>query len=143
MTDFSIYSDRIVLACCIYGEARGEPVDGQIAVGCVVRNRVRRAGASSWKAIILAPLQFSCFNPDDPNFPILERAAVLLQTQQPMGILAQCEWIADGVISGAAQDVTHGAQNYLSAHLFATNPPAWAVNKTIVERIGGHVFLNA
>lgn len=34
-------NDEYLLARCIYGEARGEPYTGQVAVGAVVLNRVR------------------------------------------------------------------------------------------------------
>ena len=36
-------SDRSVrlLAACIYGESRGEPYKGQVAVGAVILNRVK------------------------------------------------------------------------------------------------------
>ena len=36
-------SDRNVrlLAACIYGESRGEPYKGQVAVGAVILNRVK------------------------------------------------------------------------------------------------------
>ena len=69
MTPLHELPDRVVLALTIWGESRGECVEGQIAVACVVRNRLKRAisTAPRWRDICLAPEQFSCFNEDDPN----------------------------------------------------------------------------
>lgn len=76
-----------ILALCVYGEARGEPVDGQVAVLNVIRNRMRRFGryadkhimkcgvGKEFHAVILEPWAFSCFNVSDPNRAILKRLA--------------------------------------------------------------------
>ena len=53
----------------LYGEARGEPIEGIVAVGCVIRNRVKFEG--SFYAVCLKPRQFSCWNQDDPNYSVL------------------------------------------------------------------------
>jgi spore germination cell wall hydrolase CwlJ-like protein len=140
------YPDRIVLACCIWGEARNQPVQGQIAVGAVVRNRILRsllhaAEPASWKDVILKPWQFSCFNEGHPNLPKVQRAGVALMTMNPPADLKQALWIADGIISGAAQDVTKGATHYLTRKLLMEKPPAWAKDQPILVTIADHVFL--
>ena len=33
--------DDAVLGLTLYGEARGEPIEGQIAVACCIKNRVQ------------------------------------------------------------------------------------------------------
>jgi len=139
MNGLPMLSDRLVLCLTIWGESRGEPVQGQIAVGCVVRNRLTTV--ASWKDICFAPHQFSCFNVDDPNYPMIQRAASMLLTQIPEPTLAQALWIADGVISRAAQDNTGGATHYLTKQLYDTFPPAWAKGVTPTREIGAHVFL--
>lgn len=132
-----------VLALCIWGEARGEPIEGQIAVGCVVRNRAERSG-HDWWAVCLAPKQFSCFNETDPNYPKIQRAADLLVEHTPTPILAQALWIATGVIHHDVMDNTHGAQNYLTTGLLQSErAPSWAVNRPILATIGAHSFLTA
>ena len=50
------------LALCIYFEGRGEPKEGQLAIGHVIMNRVERRDASI-KDIVKAPWQFSWLNP--------------------------------------------------------------------------------
>jgi hypothetical protein len=132
----------ILLALLIWGEARGEPVEGQIAVACVVRNRVLREG-HDWRAVCLAPKQFSCFNVDDPNYPKILRAADVLLTGTPTPELAQACWIAEGVIAGHVLDNTSGAKNYLTTALLQSRPPRWAVDRPILAVIGAHSFLTA
>lgn len=48
-------------ALCIYFEARGEIVTGQIAVGHVIMNRVEKSGTSV-KEVVTKPWQFSWLN---------------------------------------------------------------------------------
>lgn len=133
----------IVLALTIWGEARGEPVEGQIAVASVVRNRMLRSG-HDWKGVCLAPKQFACFNADDPNLPKIRRAADVLMTGELTPDLKQALWIADGVIANLVLDNTHGAQNYLTTDLLQSErAPAWAVNRPILAIRGAHSFLNA
>jgi len=132
----------ILLALLIWGESRGEPVEGQVAVACVVRNRVLRL-SHDWRAVILAPWQFSCFNADDPNAVKVQRAADVLMTGALTPALAQALWIAEGVIAGAVIDNTGGAKNYLTTALLQSRPPSWAVDRPILARIGAHSFLTA
>jgi N-acetylmuramoyl-L-alanine amidase len=139
MTDLHTLPDRVVLALCIWGESRGEPVEGQIAVGCVVRNRLQAAvnTAPRWRDVCLAPNQFSCFNPDDPNYGPLQLALA----GHPSARLAQQFWIADGVMSGMVQDNTHGATHYLTTALLISHPPSWARDQPTRATIGAHSFL--
>lgn len=142
--DLETLPDRVIVALTIFGEARGEPVEGQIAVGCVIRNRFKAQNnqTAKWGAICLAPKQFSCFNPTDPNFAVVQRAASTLLSAFPPPMLHQAEWLADGILSGAALDVTHGATHYLTRALYASPAcPSWAQGKSLTTMIGGHVFL--
>ncbi len=69
----------VLLAMCVFGEARGESEAVQRAVAQVVLNRARnphpvfgsRAGAAfedNLRRVILRPGQFSCLHPSDPNY---------------------------------------------------------------------------
>lgn len=60
--------DLYLLACCIYGEARGEPYKGQVAVGAVVLNRVKSASFPNTIAgVIYQPGAFSCVDDGQIN----------------------------------------------------------------------------
>ena len=73
--------DTDILARTIYGEARGESISGQEAIASVILNRVafaKRRGRYWWgntiAGVCLAPWQFSCWNENDLNRKIIERA---------------------------------------------------------------------
>lgn len=144
MTALIDLPDRIVLALCIWGESRSEPLTGQVAVACVVRNRLKRAADRSarWRDVCLAPSQFSCFNADDPNAGPIARAAVNLMTSLPTPELHQALWVADGAMSGAAKDTSNGSTHYLTTALLKSAPPMWAKGHTVLAVIGAHSFLN-
>lgn len=137
--DLHTLHDRIVLALTVWGESRGEPVEGQIAVACVVRNRLR--SGELWRDVCLAPEQFSCFNDGDPNAGPIQRAAAMLQTATPTPDLAQALWIADGTMAHAVKDNTFGATHYLTSALLASAPPSWAVGQPVLVVIGHQSFL--
>ena len=61
--------DIAVMAKTIWGEARGEHYEGQVAVGWVIRNRCETGGwfGNSIREVCLKPYQFSCWNNDDCN----------------------------------------------------------------------------
>ena len=70
MTDADLVaglSDTHTVALTLYAEARGEPIEGRIAVANVIRNRVRLQKARygfSPKQVCLKAHQFSCWLPD-------------------------------------------------------------------------------
>ena len=67
------FDDLPVMARTVFGEARGEPHEGRLAVAHVILNRARSGGW--WDAgvseVCLKRWQFSCWNPGDPNRPRL------------------------------------------------------------------------
>lgn len=111
-------------AMTIDGEARGEPIDGQIAVGEVIRNRARRLRRTV-PAVVLAPEQFSCWSTHDPN----RIAAALMDTADPSVVAWQ--------VSADSQSVK-GATLYHTAGV----TPSWASAPTVhfVAQIGRHLF---
>ncbi|MFW5779825.1 MAG: spore cortex-lytic enzyme [Bacillota bacterium] len=59
-TASSYSSDVHLLARCIYGEARGEPYTGQVAVGAVILNRVRNPDfPNTISGVIYQPYAFT------------------------------------------------------------------------------------
>lgn len=147
--DYTLLSPRQIVALTCWAEARGEPIEGQIAVGCVIRNRAMKVGGlahpladGAWAEVCLKPKQFSCFNPDSIERPSMLSVARVLSNDG--GLLSdglrQCLWIADGVIGGAVIDVTGGANHYLTRDAYPVT--SWAKDAPVKVTIGRHVFLD-
>lgn len=142
------FTDRDVttLAKTLWGEARGEPTPGKVAVAFVIVNRAGRrafagdlAGrAGAVEAVCLAPWQFSCWNEGDPNREkLLELEPAEYTTERG---------IARTVMGGQAFDPTKGSDCYHTTDAPAGAdvwPPAWAAVMPEKARIGGHVFYNS
>lgn len=126
-----------LLALTIYGEARGESRAGKRAVAKVIMNRMDdpRWG-NTVAAVVLQRFQFSCFNGNDPNFPIL------LQVARHSGMrkgpkLAECMGAATEVWLSPDDFGVDGANHYHTTNI----KPSWAKNMLVVATIGRHVFL--
>lgn len=135
-----------IFALTIYGEARGEPVEGQIAVANVVMNRLK-FNPSKYKTpsdVCLEPLQFSCWNNEDNNLiKLLELAELIYTNKYNLGMIyRQCHYIATGVIGALLLDNTDSARYYMESSLFNNNRPSWAKISTKVKVIGHHTFFS-
>ena len=127
-----------VLSRTIWGEARGEPLLGKIAVAYVIYNRVTMDlhGASKpdwWGEGVIGvcqnPAQFSCWNEHDNN------RAKMLAVSADDDAAKECLYVALGVWLGHLSDPTAGATHY---HAISV-APAWAKDKA-GQQIGNHVF---
>lgn len=144
-------TDEMALTCTLLGEAAGEPVESQIAVACVVRNRVDRQGrwGKTFRDVCLMPAQFSCWSgttgPGAENTARVFAAAEALLAKEPMGrrtVLSQISWIADGIVDDQIADITRHADHYLTERLFLSlDCPSWAADRVPVAHVGHHVFL--
>lgn len=143
-------TERQVVALTVYGEARGERVEGKVAVACVIRNRVNenRFGVG-FKAVCLAPWQFSCWKREGgaANHDAIMTTARLMAAGKAAGAqlgprLRECDWIAEGIIGDRLQDITRKATHYITRQLWETKPPKWAMDQTPCIGIGAHVFFN-
>lgn len=131
--------ERDVLARTIYGEARGEKISGMEAVASVILNRVaysRRRKKYWWgntvSEVCRKPMQFSCWNKDDPNFALLQKVD---SSDVTFGI---CCRIAARALAGTIADRTCGATHYHTRSV----RPRWSVGKIPCAEIGRHVFYN-
>lgn len=134
-----------VLFLTIVGEARGEPVEGQIAVGNVIMNRAK-ASKKDVKSICMAPKQFSCWNMDDPNRAMLENLVKeILKGRYDFEPYKQIQWIAGGLLEKKLKDNTKGVLNYMTTALFHSGGrPSWAkIPKSDTAEIGRHTFFTA
>ncbi|MCQ3000445.1 cell wall hydrolase [Pseudomonas syringae] len=134
--------DRDILARTLWGEARGEGLNGQIAVAWTIRNRVdmdlNNDGKPDWwgegySGVCLKAYQFSCWNKNDPNYVFLSGAR-----QIPFRELAQARIAADLVIDGKQPDPTGGATHYYATSM--PKAPAWAGEAKQTMKLGHHIF---
>jgi hypothetical protein len=136
----TVSHDVDIVARTIYGEARGESEEGQIAVGFVAFNRSedaqktgrRQFGDGSPASACLQPFQFSCWNANDPNAAKLRA----LDADDPDPVFAKCLRIAEEVLSGQIPDPTNGATFYHTSNI----SPPWSRGQTPCAEIGRHKF---
>src|SRR5262249_10289780 len=101
------FDDLSIMARTVYGEARCEPPEGQLAVAHVILNRVQSAvrWGSNIGEVCLKRWQFSCWNPGDRNRELLSRLGL-----DDAALLA-CTKICLDALSGIP-DPTSGATRY-------------------------------
>ena len=126
--------DRLIAARTIYGEARGEPREGKIAVARVIHNRATdpewRYGGPALAGVCLKPWQFSCWNADDPN-----RARIKgLTIDDPR--LANSLAALDEALLGGRVERFAGIYHYK----VKSSPAPWASGKQPAFVIGRHEF---
>lgn len=138
------------LGILLYLEARGEPVQGQIAVGCVVRNRVKAKKENTYFDIITAENQFSCLNSNDPNYDkgmmIVKSIVAGIMPEELTGMLQQCRFLAVGIVTRQLLDLTGKATNYYNPDEVKDKDgnkvtPEWAKDMMVTTKIGNHIFL--
>lgn len=117
------------LATAVYFEARGESVEGQLAVARVVMNRAASGRyPADWCGVVKQPAQFSFvrngqFPYADPNCDAWRKAE------------AVAELAAANVVPSVAPDVLWYHANYVA--------PSWRHGLQEVEQIGAHIFYRA
>lgn len=117
----------------IYAEARGEPFDGQVGVGFVVRERMRLRHFSDGTVVgtVWRPAQFSWTLSTDP-----QRARVLAaDAESAAWITARLAWER----SEGSDLLPPGTVSYHSDRIAV---PDWAKSPdfTFVRKIGAHLF---
>lgn len=113
-------SERNLLARAINGEARGEPIEGQVAVGSVILNRVDHPSFPNTIAgVIYQPGAFTAVSDGQINADVYDI----------------CYRAADLALSG--WDPSGGAIYYYNP---ATATSQWIFSRPVVCTIGKHVF---
>lgn len=144
-----------IVAQTLWGEARGEGIDGIKAVAAVIANRARAAArymerynhlhplygdgtlASACRVSSRGTFQFTCWSMGDPNL------AKMLAVTEADAIFASCLEIAKTAIAGTLADPTGGAVNYLDPDMTVKlygHLPGWASTMRQTARIGHHAF---
>lgn len=120
----------------LYGECRGEPIEGQRAVAHVLNNRARSGHfGANLAQVCLAHAQFSCWMQDQGDL-IDWRAVTSVDDADP--ILTGLRNIMASVASGADPDPTGGATFYYAKSM--PTPPPWAATMNSCGQFGHQVF---
>ena len=115
-------SDIQLMARAINGEARGEPYEGQVAVGAVILNRVKDSKfPNTISGVIYQSGAFTAVADGQINAPIAENSTVYKAAQDAMN-----GW-----------DPTGGAIYYFNPNT-ATNK--WIWSRPVIKTIGKHRF---
>jgi len=128
---FEELTDIQLLTVLLLGESRGERIEVQAGVGCVVRNRVNHPSwmGSNYKEVILKPYQFSCFLKNDPNYEKLKDVSVHI----PDWAIKQCFWVANGIMTDMLIDITKGSDSYYDISI---PDPKWAKESQFKVQLG-------
>lgn len=140
-------TDVDTLARTIWGEARGEGVEGMEAVAAVIMNRVKLDiggdGKPDWwgegvEGVCRKPWQFTCWSVGDPNFAKIDRVTPEIDKR-----FAQALEIAEKAVAGELPDPTCGATHYCTEAVLPRT--AWArlengMPRIPTAKIGRHVF---
>ncbi len=117
------------LATAVYFEARGESLEGQLAVARVVMNRaVSGKYPPDWCSVVKQPAQFSFVRHGE--FPWVDTGSAAWGRAQAIARLA-----AANVVPSIDQDVLWYHATYVA--------PSWGHRLSKVEKIGLHIFYRA
>lgn len=126
-----------LMALTVYGEARGEPIEGKIAVAHVINNRIQdNRWPDTLIGVVLQPKQFSCWNDDDPNSKVLIRKSKQGVFYDMAFDWKECMYASHGVIARYLRDNTFGANHYHTQSV----SPYWADKMQKTIEIGHHIF---
>lgn len=119
------------LAVAVYHEARGETLEGQLAVANVVINRTNSPKyPDSWCKVVKQPWQFSFVNPRTGRFPSVDVNSRSWANAQAIARIAAGDLAAE-----VDQDVLWYHADYVA--------PSWGKRLQLVEKIGTHIFYRA
>ena len=117
------------LATAVYFEARGESVEGQLAVARVVMNRAASGRyPPDWCSVVKQPAQFSFVR--HGAFPYADTASAAWQRAEAVAQLA-----AANIVPSVDPDVLWYHANYVA--------PSWGRRLAMVQKIGAHIFYRA
>ena len=114
------------LATAVYFEARGESLEGQLAVARVVMNRATSGRyPPDWCSVVKQPAQFSFVR--NGQFPGADTNCEAWRKAEAIAELA-----ASNIVPSISQDVLWYHADYVA--------PAWRHGLQEVEQIGAHIF---
>lgn len=138
------YDQLECLALNVYHEARGESVEGQVAVSQVVMNRVRDRRFPNTICEVIYQGQISQWYLEAKGeiVPLRNRCQFSWwcdgRSDRPRNMSAwgQALEVAAGVMRGEYSDITHGAMWYHASYV----DPSWRYSLLPIASIGDHHF---
>ena len=119
------------IAVAVYHEARGETLEGQLAVAKVIMNRAASGRyPGSWCEVVKQPWQFSFVNPRTGDMPGVDAASDAWRKALGITRLA-----ISGAVPTLSSDVLWYHADYVA--------PSWGRRLTRVDKIGAHIFYRA
>jgi spore germination cell wall hydrolase CwlJ-like protein len=119
------------IAVAVYHEARGESVDGQLAVARVIMNRAASGKyPGSWCGVVMQPWQFSFVNPRTGIYPSVDQHSASWRKAKAITKLA-----VTNVVPSLTNDVLWYHADYVA--------PSWGRRLSFVQKIGTHIFYRA
>jgi spore germination cell wall hydrolase CwlJ-like protein len=116
------------MAVAVYHEARGESVEGQLAVARVIMNRAASGKyPTTWCGVVKQPWQFSFVNPHTGYLPSVDQTSAAWRKAQGITRLAMAN-----VVPSLPTDCLWYHANYVA--------PSWGRRLTKVSQIGAHIF---
>jgi spore germination cell wall hydrolase CwlJ-like protein len=117
------------LATAVYFEARGESLEGQLAVAHVVMNRASSGRyPPDWCGVVKQPAQFSFVRHGE--FPYVDTNSAAWEKAEAIAELA-----AANIVPSVGSDVLWYHADYVA--------PAWRHSLQEVQQIGAHIFYRA
>ena len=119
------------MAVAVYHEARGESLEGQLAVARVIMNRAASGKyPTTWCGVVKQPWQFSFVNPRSGYMPGVDEGSAAWRKALGVTRLAM-----SNAVPSLSTDVLWYHANYVS--------PSWGRRLTRVSQIGAHIFYRA
>lgn len=134
-----MFYEMMCMAIAIYFEARGEPLEGKVAVGQVIMNRVNDPRYPSDACSVVREAEYYSWN---PTIPIRNRCQFSFfcdgKSDAPENEkeFDSCVLVAKAIVYGELEDVVQGATHYHSIKV----QPNWADKNKQVRRIAKHIF---
>jgi len=119
------------IAVAVYHEARGETLEGQLAVARVIMNRAASGKyPATWCGTVKQPWQFSFVNPRTGAFPSVDEGSASWRKAQAITRLA-----ISNAVPSLSNDVLWYHADYVA--------PSWGRRLSRVQKIGTHIFYRA
>jgi hypothetical protein len=119
------------IAVAVYHEARGESLEGQLAVARVIMNRAASGKyPSTWCGTVKQPWQFSFVNPRTGHYPAVAEGSAAWRKALGVTRLA-----INDAVPILSTDVLWYHADYVA--------PSWGRRLSVVQKIGTHIFYRA